>query len=122
MQDFLKKIKELRAGMEAVMAAGISKDQRAVSLFQQADDKIGIFDDISMMELDKEYCTNPHSVIILFKELHDLLEIHFKATLYFSRDKALKQQENLVPAYTVSDYVFTIHDLKKLASGGEYDD
>jgi hypothetical protein len=110
-----KVVEKHRVAMQAVVQ-GFGNDGTH-ALFKLIADEIGVFNDISMADLDKECCSNSQNIVVLFKELHRLIEAHFQAVCYFSHDKA--KQKKLVPAYTVSDYVFTKYDLEKIASGGE---
>lgn len=100
--------------MEAVVSGFGKEGTRAE--FTKVAARISVFNSLSMMDLDKQHCANPQSIVALFQEFHRLITAHFEAECYFS---SKEEQAQLVPAYTISDYVFTTHDLKRIASGGE---
>ena len=110
-----KEVQGHRMAMEAVVAKGFGKESTRTE-FEEVARKIGAFNDTTMMELDNEYTSNPHCINALFTELLKLLNAHFKAECHFSNDEV--EQRKLVPAYTVSHYVFTVADMEKMASRG----
>jgi hypothetical protein len=104
------------AGADA--GAGVKDaSSSTVSLLNGVTSEIDEFNNMTMVDLDAEYFANSSSVVALFQELHSLLGAHFKAACCVSADPARERQ--LVPAYIICEYIFTIHDLKKIASGGE---